>query len=448
MALESPEISHTLDPLTGLPNRNHGARLADTACKKIGANNVGAIAVEISQFGQINNSMGTRLADKILKLTAKRFTKLFPHALCFFRSHGDQFCILFERSTEIAFELERLLDFVRRPFAVQGHIVILTLKVGVAEHSDDFISADELLCAAELALHSSKSGFEQISYYDESMVGEALIKHEIGNDLRVSTLNNSSELYSGNANDEFYLVYQPIVSSKSKTLASFEALLRWQHPVKGLLMPDLFIATAEEIGLMPLLGNWVIKKACKDLRELIDNGDVPAKTSISVNLSPRQFIESESLINTVRLALTEYGLHKGQLRLEVTESARLVDAMALALKELKALGCEIALDDFGTGYSSIANLTELPLDYVKIDRSFIKNLDSDNVNTARKSTKIAGAIYGLADALGLGVITEGIETREQLRVVNKLNADLIQGFYYSKPITKENIANYVRTFKE
>ncbi|MBF7073282.1 bifunctional diguanylate cyclase/phosphodiesterase [Glaciecola sp. MH2013] len=444
---DNTEVENSLDPLTGLPNRSFGSKQANVVCKKVGIDNVGAMIVELSQFGQINDSMGHQLADKILKLTAKRFNKLFPHVLCFFRSHGDQFCLLFERSTDIAFELERLLDFVRRPFAVQGHVVILTLKVGVAENSPDFESADELIYAAELALHKSKQSYDQITYYQASMVGQARIKHEVGNDLRVSSLNNSSELYAGQANNEFYLVYQPIVSSVKKKLVAFEALLRWQHPEKGLMMPDIFIETAEEIGTMPLLGNWVIKKACHDLRKMIDNKITPKDIGVSVNISSRQFLDSDALINTVKIALNENMLQKGQLRLEIRESAQLANVMPAVLHELKALGCSITLDDFGTGYSSIAHLTHMPLDYVKIDRSFIKQLDSNKKKTAAVSKRIAAAIYSLAQALNVSVITEGVETRQQLDIANKLNADLIQGFYYSKPLKEQDVAQFVKNFK-
>ncbi|WP_413699618.1 EAL domain-containing protein [Psychromonas sp. KJ10-10] len=274
------------------------------------------------------------------------------------------------------------------------------------------------------------------------MLESAKNSHQIANELRRSLTTNSHELYHAINSEDFYLLYQPIYSKQNNKVTGFEALLRWKHAQKGILMPSEFIPVAEDIGVMDILGAWVLRKACLDMVKL-QKASQRSDIILNVNVSPVQFSDENMLINSLQDAVTESGIKPELICIEITESSEFMSTMQSALEKVKKLGCKIAIDDFGTGYSSIVKLTTLPIDLLKVDRSFVFMLDSPDPAKSKQALLIARSVYGLAQALDLDVITEGIETAEQLKIVTELSADLIQGFYFAKPMPETKMLNYL-----
>ena len=429
-----------LEELTGfLTRKSFEARLAELQ-EESDAKNIALIAVQISRFGVVNDSVGSGTGDKIIATTAKRLSKLFPHAVAIGRLHGDHFGILFDDPSLIADEVERLLDFAQRPLALRGEVIVLSIRIGVAESANIDDPRGELVHAAEVALHHAKSSKAKVAYFDGLMIDKARSVHQLENDLRVSLVTNAAELHQAISNSEFELYYQPIVSCVTHHIHAFEALLRWHHPTRGLVSPALFIPMAEQIHVMSVLGSWIVRKACADAVTWPANssGMLP---SVSVNVSPTQFYEPEVFFRALQQAISESGIEPSRVKIEVTESADFAPTMRSYLEKIRTLGCTVALDDFGTGFSSIAQLVDLPLDYVKIDRSLVVDLESEDLVLAKRAEKIAISVLRLADSLELEAIVEGIETYMGVNKIRDLGADLIQGFAYSKPVPLNEINN-------
>ncbi|CAD0263917.1 Diguanylate cyclase/phosphodiesterase (GGDEF & EAL domains) [Pseudomonas veronii] len=432
------------DPLTGLLNRL-GLEAALQEQDALGKRDLTLLSVQISRFGSINSSLGGAVADKIITMTAKRLQKTFPNALYIARAHGDHFCLLFEGLHAVDDTIERLDDFTRRPFAVRGEIIVLSVRIGVATMDSSLPVAALLLQGSEIALHAAKSTQSRASFYKPEMEDQARQAHRLENDLRVSLVNHHVELHRALANDEFQIHYQPIIDCKTGQIHAFEALMRWLHPEKGFISPALFIPMAEQIQVMDVLGSWVIQKAIADAA-VWPNGANDLRIGVSINISPSQFIAPAILLNTVSQALAQSQLDPSLIKLEVTESSAFVETMGETLRQLKQMGCRIALDDFGTGYSSLTQLHQLPLDYLKLDRSFIKDLDSESPDEVRRSHKLIQAIFSLADTFEITAVVEGVETQRQLDEVRLLGANLIQGYFYSKPLPAGEISHYIKTF--
>lgn len=431
-----------IDTLTQLPNRTFGRKLVEDLLINDDVQTVQAIVLEIARFGQISDSIGNTLADKILAKVAKRLSNVFSSALCIFRTHGDHFCLVFNGTVNLAEEVSRLQDFAQRPFAISGNVIVISTRMGVAAAEVKNQPFSDTMHAAEAALHYANSNGLKVCTFEPHMLETAQKAHQVANDLRCSLATNSHELFNAISSEEFYLVYQPIISKRQNKVTGFEALLRWEHPVRGAVMPNTFIHIAEEIGVMDVLGSWVIRKACLDIVKWQKASQL-TDIMISINVSPVQIVNPYMLIHSLEEAITESGIDPELIRIEITESAEFVSSMPSTLHAIKKLGCKIAIDDFGTGYSSIVKLTTLPLNILKIDRSFVSQLDSNNANKSKQALLIARGVYGLAHALGLGVITEGVETAEQLAIVTNLGADLIQGFYYAKPLHEAEILAYL-----
>ncbi|MFM5075671.1 EAL domain-containing protein, partial [Aeromonas hydrophila] len=339
------------DPLTGLLNRL-GLEAALQEQDALGKRDLTLLSVQISRFGSINSSLGGAVADKIITMTAKRLQKTFPNALYIARAHGDHFCLLFEGLHAVDDTIERLDDFTRRPFAVRGEIIVLSVRIGVATMDSSLPVAALLLQGSEIALHAAKSTQSRASFYKPEMEEQARQAHRLENDLRVSLVNRHVELHRALANDEFQIHYQPIIDCKTGQIHAFEALMRWLHPEKGFISPALFIPMAEQIQVMDVLGSWVIQKAIADAA-VWPNGANDLRIGVSINISPSQFIAPAILLNTVSQALAQSQLDPSLIKLEVTESSAFVETMGETLRQLKQMGCRIALDDFGTGYSSL-----------------------------------------------------------------------------------------------
>jgi diguanylate cyclase (GGDEF)-like protein len=402
------------------------------------------LSVQIARFGYVNSSMGAALGDKIIALSAKRLVKTFPNAVALARPHGDHFCLLFDNQSDINEELERLQDFTQRPFAVKGEVIVLSVRVGIASLSDALPEPALLLQASEVALQDAKRTRVKTSFFRKDMANDAKRLHRVENDLRVSIVNRHVEIHRALNNEEFILHYQPITEAGSGQISAFEALLRWQHPERGMIPPFEFIHIAEQIQVMDVLGSWIIRRA------IIDAASWPTRPDgkpigVSINVSATQFVEPEILLGAVRDALQSTGLAPGLVKLEITESSNFMETMKDTLLDLREMGCRIALDDFGTGFSSLTQLNELPLDYLKLDRSFIRELNSTDSAAARRSLRMTLAALSLAETFELMPVVEGVETLYQLKTVTALGADLIQGYYFSKPMPAEDVVDYIKS---
>ncbi|MDZ4187570.1 MAG: GGDEF domain-containing phosphodiesterase [Hydrogenophaga sp.] len=436
------DVSDHIDELTGLMSRvgfYEVLKVVETKPEHV------VMAVEISRFGNLNISMGSELGDRVISTVAKRILKVFSHASAIGRSHGNHFVLFFEKLANVQEEVAQLRDFAQRPIIINGEVIVLGVRVGVATGLE--INCDDLtkglLGAAENALHRCKKEGLKVCYYNRNHEVEAKLAHRLENDLRVSLVTNALELHSAITNGEFELVYQPIVGIWGGGVHSFEALLRWNHPLHGEISPSVFIPLAEDISIMDVLGSWVIRKACLDAIEWIANADGKLP-SVSINVSPTQFVEPAILINAVRTAIKESAIDPSRIHLEITESAAFSDTMKETLIELRSLGCKIALDDFGTGYSSLTQLHTLPLDYIKIDRSFIQNLCSNNPVNHKRCEKLTQGILALCDILSLTTVVEGVETESQVARLQQLGANLLQGYFYSKPMKSSVVCNFIK----
>lgn len=430
------------DPLTGLLSRTGAVEKLTHIAEQRGLGSLAVVAVEISRFGSINDSIGVSLGDKIIAMTAKRLLKTFPGALMIGRMHGDHFCVAFDDATDLDGVITKLLDFAQRPFAVRGEVIVLSIRIGVGDPSCIAESASDLLHAAEVALHRAKLQSAKVSYFNAAMVEEARAVHRLENDLRVSLVTNAAALHGAIANDEFFLCYQPIVSASTGQVHAFEALLRWNHPSKGVLSPALFIPLAEEIRVMDVLGAWVLRRACADAMKWQAVDGCPAP-SVSVNVSPTQLEENCLFEKALDQALLESGLPANRLKLEITEATATSGHVSEKLHRLRARGCLIALDDFGTGYSSLTQVLNLPLDYIKIDQSFVRGWERRDDEKAEQFERLTRSILALSDVLELTPIVEGVETAEQVSRILQWGGDLIQGYAYSKPMVAEAVTRYI-----
>jgi diguanylate cyclase (GGDEF)-like protein len=430
------------DPLTGLFSRGGAIEELARIAEHRELSSLSVVTVEISRFGSINDSIGASLGDKIIAMTAKRLLKTFPDALMTGRMHGDHFCMAFDESVDLDGAIKKLLDFTQRPLVVRGEIIVLSIRVGVADPSCHAESASDLLHAAEVALHRAKLQLAKISYFNAAMIDDARAAHRLENDLRVSLVTKAAALHSAIANDEFFLCYQPIISILTRRVHGFEALLRWNHPQLGVVSPAQFIPIAEEIRVMDVLGAWVLRRACADATtwQAVDGGPAP---SVSVNVSPTQLEESRLFEHALDQALIESGLAPNRLKLEVTEAVASDVHIAEQLHILRKRGCQIALDDFGTGYSSLTQILTLPLDYIKIDQSFMRGSEQRDEEKADQFKLLTRSILACATALNMTSIVEGVESAQQVESIREWGGDLIQGYFYSKPMAADAIADYL-----
>jgi EAL domain-containing protein (putative c-di-GMP-specific phosphodiesterase class I) len=311
-------------------------------------------------------------------------------------------------------------DALRQPFAVNGQEVYTSASIGIASSASGYESADAILRDADLAMYRAKAlGKARWELFDREMHQAAMTRLALETDLRRAL-----------QNEEFVLHYQPIVSLRTGEVAGFEALVRWQKPDGELVPPGGFIETMEDTGLIVFLGVWVLREACRAARMLQESLPGEQDLSISVNVSPRQFAQPD-LAAQIRTVIEEVGIDPHRLRLEITESAMIgdMDRVAAVLRELKEIGVRVSIDDFGTGYSSLSYLHSLPLDVLKIDRSFVSAMAHNG-----ESHQIVRTIMSLAHNHGMDVIAEGPEDAEQVSQLRSIGCEYGQGFYFSKPI--------------
>jgi diguanylate cyclase (GGDEF)-like protein/PAS domain S-box-containing protein len=417
------------DPLTGLPNRVLFVDRLDHALAGLGRRGTLAaiLFLDLDHFKLVNDSLGHQVGDELLAAAAPRIKQALRSSDTVARFGGDEFGILLEdiASEHDAIETaERIAAIFARPFVLSGSEHFVTTSIGIAlAHGGE--RADDLIRDADAAMYRAKErGRARYEVFDEGMRGRAIERLRVENDLRRA-------LERG----ELRLEYQPVVSLRNFSIVAVEALLRWRHPERGEIAPSEFIPIAEENGLIEPIGRWVLEYACRQAAEWYRARPDAAPITMSVNLSAVQ-VTRRSLPDVVRSVLRSSGLDPACLSLEITETVMVRDAEGLGevLGELKALGVRLVLDDFGTGYSSLSYLTRLPLDVLKVDRSFVDGLGSEPRDTAITETIIA-----MSRALSLDVVAEGVETIDHVRELSRLGCGLAQGFHFSRAVPAAEI---------
>jgi diguanylate cyclase (GGDEF)-like protein/PAS domain S-box-containing protein len=425
------QIAHMArhDGLTDLPNRAlFYDRLEERLSERRARGGAAAVlCLDLDRFKAVNDRLGHLAGDTVLRVVAHRIRVMLRAEDTVARLGGDEFAVLVDDVGEIgAVEAlaERLIAAVRAPILIGPQSVDVGLSIGIALVSEDGLAGEEVFKRADLALYRAKAeGRNTHRIFAAAMDAAAAERRALECELRRAI-----------ENDELTLHYQPQVTTGGHHLVGFEALVRWQHPERGLVPPSTFVPLAEETGLIMALGEWVLRSACREAA----SWSRPLK--IAVNLSPLQFQQAE-LPERVLAILTEAGLSPTRLELEITETV-IINDMARALnilRRLKALGISIAMDDFGTGYSSLATLQAFPFDKIKIDRAFVGHVEG-----SPQAAVIVRAVLGLGRSLGMGVVAEGVETQDQMRFLTDESCDEVQGYLVGKPQPIERFAHYVR----
>jgi diguanylate cyclase (GGDEF)-like protein/PAS domain S-box-containing protein len=417
------------DTLTGLPNRMlFRDRLKQALAGADRAELTLAILfLDLDRFKEVNDTLGHSIGDRLLKIVTERICDCLRKCDIVARLGGDEFVIVLSTLTQtddFAFVARKILDAIRKPIFLEGHEIVSTGSIGISTYPKDGSDLDSLLKSADMAMYRAKDqGRNTYQFYNDDMNVQATEKMALETNMRHALEKN-----------EFFLHYQPQLCLITGQITGFEALARWRTSRHEDISPSKFIPLAEETGLIFPIGEWVLRAACAHNKALQDAGIPPVR--ISVNLSARQF-KHYNLPAMIAGILAETGLAPEYLELELTESTIMANRKDIKsiLWELKRMGVSLAIDDFGTGYSSFSYLKHFPIDRIKIDRSFIREI-STNPNDAA----IARAIIAMSHSLGLKVIAEGVETKEQLDLLRSGNCDEIQGFYLKKPVPAEEVS--------
>jgi diguanylate cyclase (GGDEF)-like protein/PAS domain S-box-containing protein len=415
------------DTLTGLPNRalmiDH-LKLTIARAKRRPDLKFAVLFLDLDRFKLINDSLGHMAGDQLLVGFARRLEACLRPGDTIARVGGDEFTILLEDLTdekEAVSVAERIHQELKLPFNLGGRDVFTTVSIGIAPGSLAYNQPDEILRDADTAMYRSKSlGRARHEMFDEEMHARSTDLLRMETDLRLAQEHN-----------EFFINYQPIVALDDFHVCGFEALVRWQHPERGLIPPQDFIPVAEEGGQILQIGQWVLRQACHQAKRWQARFPSDDALYMTVNLSAKQFAQPD-LLDQVSSILDETGLDPNFLTLEITESVLMddLDAAAAMLFKLRALGVRLSIDDFGTGYSSLTYLHRFPIDTLKIDRSFVSVLDKDHLEIVR-------TILNLAQNLDMDVVAEGVETQEQMSLLRNLSCQSGQGFFFSRPMTVE-----------
>ncbi|MCU7944334.1 MAG: EAL domain-containing protein [Candidatus Thiodiazotropha sp. (ex Cardiolucina cf. quadrata)] len=423
------------DALTRLPNRALFRERFDHALMHARRENtsIALLFLDLDRFKTVNDTLGHPVGDQVLLEVSKRMNQIIRASDTLARLGGDEFVLLLEEQTDAqhaAVVARKLIDLFSRPMIIGEHELVVTASIGITLYPNDGDDSDKLIRHADRAMYEAKQqGRNTYRFFTQALTEGALERLMMENDLRRAVARN-----------ELILHYQPIVNLETRQLQGIEALVRWQHPEQGLIAPGLFIELAEEIGIIGEIGQWVLRAACSQLARWDRDGfKVPR---ISVNLSVQQ-IDREGLITMVSEELNSSGLSPERLELEVTESMliRNPELSRTVLSELRTLGVKFAIDDFGTGYSSLAYLKLLPLDHLKIDQSFVRDIGKDTNDEG-----IVRAIIAMSKSLGLESVAEGVEEAHQARFLQQAGSELAQGYLYSRPLPADEIfSNWIRT---
>ncbi|HWE52863.1 MAG TPA: EAL domain-containing protein [Bryobacteraceae bacterium] len=412
------------DSLTKLPNRVlFRERIEQALARATPESRVAVLCLDLDRFKVVNDTLGHSTGDALLRTVADRLSRCVRSIDTVARLGGDEFVVIqvgLEKAEEAAALANRIEEALNEPCVLDGHYVTTKITIGIALTPEDGTSPEELLRHADIALYRAK--FEEPGtwcFFEAHMGARVESRRSLETGMRDAIVRN-----------EFELDYQPLYSVASHEVLSVEALLRWRHPVRGVIGPNEFIPIAEESGLIVPIGEWVLRRACRDAMQWPGG-----RVSVAVNLSPVQF-KSRRLVAAVKEALAESGLPGHRLELEITEAVLMQsgEATLRALHELRNLGARVSLDDFGTGYSSLSYLRSFPFDKIKIDQSFIRDLTG-----ARGGAAIVRAIAGLGASLSLATTAEGVETPEQFAILQAEGCTEVQGFLFSRPVPARNI---------
>lgn len=432
------------DRLTGLPNRTFYIELLSRALihAERYKRKMATLFVDLDAFKRINDTLGHDAGDQLLQEVSTRLVRCMRKSDYIARSDkeeaqdivsrlgGDEFIVLLDelrRLEDAAIAANRILADLSRPFMLGGQEVFITASIGISLYPSDGTDADALLKAADIAMyHAKNQGKNNYQYYAQSMTAATLERLHLEN-----------ELHRAIDREEFLLYYQPKLDAKSRKVGGIEALIRWKHPSRGMISPAEFIPLAEESGMIVPIGSWVLSAACEQYSAWRATGH--PYICISVNLSNRQFGHKD-LVETVTRALKDSEMDPNHLEMEITESTVMQnpEKSIATLRQFKDMGIRISIDDFGTGYSSLNYLRRIPFDSLKIDRSFVMN-----INTSPDDAAIVRAIIAMAHSLKLKVVAEGVETEEQFAFLRELECDEVQGYLFSKPLPAEECIRFI-----
>ncbi|MGO9332366.1 MAG: putative bifunctional diguanylate cyclase/phosphodiesterase [Steroidobacteraceae bacterium] len=421
------------DGLTDLPNRillydrlTQAITLAKRRRKKLAV-----LFLDLDRFKHINDSLGHAIGDRVLQSVAERLRHCVRSTDTVSRQGGDEFVVLLseiKKLQDAAVCAEKILAALSEPFGIDHHNLYAAVSIGIATYPDDGTDADTLMKHADLAMYQAKEGNSNtFRFFERQMTLHLVERQEIESDLRRAI-----------DRDQFVLYYQARVDLITEQIVGVEVLIRWKHPARGLVQPDKFMAIAEESGVVVPLGRWVLREGCRQGRAWLDAGMPPVR--VAVNISAVE-LRAKDFVEGVRNVLAETGLEPSSLELEVTETALLQNSKAVAsvLQAIKDLGVHLALDDFGTGYSSLSHVRRLPIDALKIDRSFIRELatNADDASVVR-------AMISMGRSLQMKVVAEGVETREQLECLRRYGCPEGQGYYFSKAVDAADFTRLLR----
>lgn len=425
------------DPLTGLVNRTLFQKRCEESLMLAERKQTKAavIFIDLDHFKTVNDSLGHAYGDDLLKQAAGRLVECVRKTDVVGRLGGDEFIVLLNEvgdSGDVALIAKKILDRLTASFSVAGHEIFVSASLGISWFPDDGQNAAALIQNADAAMYAAKEqGRNNYQFFSAEMNAQALEILMMASSLRLAI-----------EREELVLEYQPRIDLKSGKVMGVEALVRWNHPNLGRIMPGQFIGIAEKTGLIDPLGNWVLRKACQQMIEWRQNGLAPNR--VAVNLSARQFMQPE-LTERIETVLQETGLEAQALEVEVTESMVMHDPQraAVILERLKEMGIAIAIDDFGTGYSSLSYLKRFPIDYIKIDQSFVRGIPRD-----AEDVGITNAIIAMAKTLDVSLIAEGVDNAEQLAFLKQGGCNEVQGYLISSPMPADALRRFLRSFAE
>ncbi|MHC4429933.1 MAG: putative bifunctional diguanylate cyclase/phosphodiesterase [Planctomycetota bacterium] len=434
------------DTLTGTPNRSLFTERLEQCikrAKRFPDYRFAVLFLDVDRFKIINDSLGHEAGDQLLISISDRLRqnlRSMDTATRMGEGHiparlgGDEFALLLDGIHDVRDALlvaERLQKALSEPHMVDGHEIISSSSIGIVTSDGDYDRPDEIMRDADTAMYQAKnSGKARHVVFDERMHAEA-----------IERLNLEKELRQAAENQDFDLVYQPIVSLQDSSLAGFEALLRWRHPVRGTVLPEQFVALAEELDLIVPIGHWILRQACEQLARWQEAAPDRPNLTMCINLSRQQFTDAE-LVPSIRGLIKETGIDPATLMLEITESAVMenADRLAPVLTQLRALGVKLAMDDFGTGHSSLSFLHRVPMNVLKIDQSFITSAVQE-----KECAAIVRTIVQLARNLGMKAVAEGIETQAQLEILRNVQCEYGQGFLFSEPVDGDSAGRFLTT---